>query len=66
MHDSMAGTAGSQPLQLTHVMLRAQTHCWRVMDTASGAPLADIVASSGVRSVHIAADAFGRLQVKSW
>lgn len=49
---------------LTGAVLRAQTHCWRLVDMASGAPLADIVANASVSSLHISADAGGRLQVQ--
>ena len=42
----------------------AQTHRWKLVDMASGAPLADIVADASISSMHISADEGGRLQTQ--
>ena len=51
-----------QTAQPDGLMLRAQTQRWKLVDMASGAPLADIVADAGISLMHISADEGGRLQ----
>ncbi|KAK9828400.1 hypothetical protein WJX81_004163 [Elliptochloris bilobata] len=64
-YEGAAVVAGSiRPGEL-HRLQTWKTHCWKVVDAATGAPLADIVAGSGVSSVRISADAEGRLHATS-